>query len=124
MIESALTSCSMERFAMSYSGSTSVVSRVFDAALSPDTRRAAAVARDAQLKELFEVLSKAARLQYELEGLRWKSSLGLRALDQLAAGVIVTDARGRVIEMNRVAETILRRGDALSIREHRLSARH
>ena len=88
-----------------------------------ETRRASAVARGAQLKELFEVLSKAARLQYELEGLRWKSSLGLHALDRLAAGVIVTDARGRLIEMNRAAETILRRGDALSIREHRLCAR-
>jgi hypothetical protein len=87
-----------------------------------DTRRASA-ARGAQLKEPFEVLSKAARLQYELEGLRWKSSLGLYALDQLAAGVIVMDARGRLIEMNRAAETILRRGDALSIRERRLCAR-
>ena len=87
-----------------------------------DMRRASAFARGAQLKELFEVLSKAARLQYELKGLRWKSSLGLRALDQLAAGVFVTDGRGRLIEMNRAAEAILRRGDALSIREHRLCA--
>jgi DNA-binding CsgD family transcriptional regulator/PAS domain-containing protein len=86
-----------------------------------DTRRTC-VARGAQLKELFEVLSKAAQLQYELEGLRWKSSLGLHALDRLTAGVIVTDARRRRIEMNRAAETILRRGDALSIREHRLCA--
>jgi hypothetical protein len=87
-----------------------------------DTRRAC-VACGAQLKGLFEVLSKAARLQYELEGLRWKSSVGQHALDQLAAGVIVTDARGRRIEINRAAETILRRGDALSIRERRLCAR-
>ena len=87
-----------------------------------DTRRACAVARGAQLKELFEVLSRAARLQFELESLRWKSSLGLHALDRLAAGVIVTDARRRLIEMNRAAETILRRADALSVREHRLCA--
>jgi DNA-binding CsgD family transcriptional regulator/PAS domain-containing protein len=87
-----------------------------------DTRRACAVARGAQLKELFEVLSRATRLQYELEGLRWKSSLGLHALDRLAAGVIVTDGRRRLIEMNRAAETILRRDDALSVREHRLCA--
>src|ERR1700722_10953647 len=37
MIEAALSSCSMERFAMSYSGSASVVSRVFDAALSRES---------------------------------------------------------------------------------------
>jgi hypothetical protein len=72
-----------------------------------DTRRASAVARRAQLKEFFEVVSKAARLQYELEGLRWKSSLGLHALDQLTAGVIVTDCRRRLIEMNRAPEIIL-----------------
>ena len=87
------------------------------------TRRACAVVRDAKLKEVFEVLSRAAHLQYELERLRWKSSLGLHALHRLAAGVIVTDARGRVIEMNRAAEIILQRGDALSVREHRLCAR-
>jgi DNA-binding CsgD family transcriptional regulator/PAS domain-containing protein len=87
-----------------------------------DMRGASAFARGAQLKELFEVLSKAARLQYELKGLRWESSLGLRALDQLAAGVFVTDGGGRLIQMNRAAEAILRRGDALSIREHRLCA--
>src|ERR1700677_1437977 len=37
MMEAALSSCSMERFAMSHSGSASVVSRVFDAALSPES---------------------------------------------------------------------------------------
>jgi hypothetical protein len=37
MIEAALSSCSMERFAMSYSGSASVVTLVFDAPLSPES---------------------------------------------------------------------------------------
>lgn len=87
-----------------------------------DMRRASAFARGAQLKELFEVFSKATRLQYELKSLRWKSALGLRALDQLASGVFVTDGRGRLIEMNRAAEALLRRGDTLRIREHRLTA--
>jgi hypothetical protein len=73
-----------------------------------DTRRASAAARDAQLKELFEVLSKAARLQYELEGLRCKSSLGLHALDRLAAGVIVTDARG-ITTLRTQLSSILRK---------------
>jgi hypothetical protein len=67
-----------------------------------DTRRASAVAHGAQLKELFEVLSKAARLQYELEGLRRKSSLGLRALDQGSAGAGRTLAHRKRCWPNRL----------------------
>jgi PAS domain-containing protein len=56
-------------------------------------------------------LAKAARLHTKLHSLGWRSSVALRALDQLSAGVIITDREGRVIELNRVAERILRRGD-------------
>jgi PAS domain-containing protein len=79
--------------------------------------------RAAQLQELYQALSKAAHLQHQLQSLRWKSSVGLRALDQLAAGVIVTDSGGRVIEMNRAAERIVRIDDGLTIRSARLGAR-
>jgi DNA-binding CsgD family transcriptional regulator len=54
---------------------------------------------------------------------RWRPSIALRALDQLCVGVIVTDSGGRVIEMNRAAEAIVRLGDGLHIRNYRLGAR-
>jgi DNA-binding CsgD family transcriptional regulator len=46
-----------------------------------------------------------------------------RALDQLCAGVIVTDDTGLIIETNRAAEAIAQLGDGLFIREGRLCAR-
>jgi DNA-binding CsgD family transcriptional regulator/PAS domain-containing protein len=58
----------------------------------------------------------------ELRELGWKSAAALRALDQVAAGVIVTDAKGRVVEMNRAAENVLRREDGLLVRQGRLCA--
>jgi PAS domain-containing protein len=39
------------------------------------------------------------------------ASIALRALDQLATGVVVTDSEGRVTELNRAAERIPRRGE-------------
>jgi PAS domain-containing protein/DNA-binding CsgD family transcriptional regulator len=76
----------------------------------------------AQLQELFDPLSNAARLHAELRNLAWKSAAALRALDQLAAGVIITDGDGRVVEMNRAAEHILRRDDGLTVRQGKLFA--
>jgi PAS domain-containing protein/DNA-binding CsgD family transcriptional regulator len=76
----------------------------------------------ARLQELFEPLSHAARLHAELRNLAWKSAAALRALDQLAAGVIITDGDGRVVEMNRAAEHILRRDDGLTVRQGKLFA--
>jgi DNA-binding CsgD family transcriptional regulator len=55
--------------------------------------------------------------------LRWRSSVALRALDQLCAGVIVTDNTGLVIEMNRAGGAIVQLGDGLLIREGHLYAR-
>jgi DNA-binding NarL/FixJ family response regulator len=76
----------------------------------------------AALQELLEPLAKAARLQTELQSLGWRASVALRALDQLHAGVIVIDGAGRVIELNRAAERIVRRGDGLIIRNGRHEA--
>src|SRR6202022_2717946 len=67
-------------------------------------------------------LAKAARLHTELGSLGWKPALALRALDQLAAAVIVADSDGRVIEINRAAERVLQRGDGLMIRNGKLGA--
>src|SRR5215813_4737614 len=50
-------------------------------------------------------------------------SVALRALDQLCAGVIVTDNTGLVVEMNRAAEAIVQLADGMLIREGRLCAR-
>jgi DNA-binding CsgD family transcriptional regulator len=54
---------------------------------------------------------------------KWPSSVALQALDQLAAGVIVTDSGAGVVEMNRAGEAIVRLEDGLLIREDRLCAR-
>ena len=71
---------------------------------------------------MLEPLGQAARLHTQLHSLGWRSSVALQALDQLAAGVIVTDGEGRVIELNRAAERIVRRGDGLTMRNGRLDA--
>jgi DNA-binding CsgD family transcriptional regulator/PAS domain-containing protein len=76
----------------------------------------------ASLRKLFGPLSNAARLHAELRELGWKSAAAVRALDQLARGVIITDGRGGVIEVNRAAEQILRRNDGLTVRQGKLCA--
>jgi DNA-binding CsgD family transcriptional regulator/PAS domain-containing protein len=76
----------------------------------------------AALQELLEPLIKAARLHIELGNVGWHHAIAVRALDQLAAGVIVADSDGRVIEMNRAAERVLQRGDGLMIRNGKLGA--
>jgi DNA-binding CsgD family transcriptional regulator len=59
----------------------------------------------------------------DIHNRRSSPSVALRALDQLCAGVIVTDNTGLVIETNRAAEAIVQLGDGLLIREGSLSAR-
>jgi DNA-binding CsgD family transcriptional regulator len=59
----------------------------------------------------------------EIHSRRSMASVALRALDQLCAGVIVTDHTGLVIETNRAASAIVQLGDGLLIREGRLCAR-
>jgi hypothetical protein len=78
----------------------------------------------AALQELVKPLSKAARLHVELCTLGWTSAIAPRALDQLAAGMIVAEGDGRVIEMNQTAECIVRRGDSLTLWRGKLGARH
>src|SRR5712672_269872 len=78
----------------------------------------------AALQELLEPLAKAARLHTELGSLGWEPAIALRALDQLAAAVIVADSDGRVIQANRAAERVLRRGDGLTVRDGKLGALH
>src|SRR2546423_933723 len=63
------------------------------------------------------------RSHSEIHNRRWISSVALLALDQLGAGVIVTDGRGLVIEMNRAAEGIVQLEDGLLIRDGRFCAR-
>jgi PAS domain-containing protein len=77
----------------------------------------------ARLQELLDEVGKAARLHYQLRSLDWESAVALRALDQLATGVIVTDGAGWVIELNRAAERIVRRNDGLTVRNGQLCAR-
>lgn len=78
---------------------------------------------DALLKELFEPLSRAARFHSELRGIGWRSCLDLHALDRLSAGVIVTEADGRLRDLNKMADRILRRGDGLLLRNGQLVTR-
>ena len=59
----------------------------------------------------------------ESHNLRRRSSIALLVLDQLCAGVIVSDDGGRVIEMNRAAESIVRLDDGLNLKNGRLCAR-
>jgi FixJ family two-component response regulator len=51
-----------------------------------------------------------------------KATVAMRALDRLAAGIIVTDAQGRVLQMNRAAERIVTVDDGLGIRKGHLVA--
>ncbi len=81
-----------------------------------------ATGRPAALQALVKPLRQAARLRVELHNLGWKSSVALRALDQLRAAVIVADSDGRVIQTNRAAERVLRQGNGLKIRNRKLGA--
>jgi len=47
----------------------------------------------------------------------------VQAVDQLNAGIIVTDARAKVVEINQSAQSIVQLEDGLLIREDRLLAR-
>jgi DNA-binding CsgD family transcriptional regulator len=76
----------------------------------------------AGLTELLQPLRMAAHADIELRRAGWKASIASQALDQLASGVIIADADGRVVETNRVAERILLRNDGLMIRGMRLKA--
>jgi DNA-binding CsgD family transcriptional regulator len=59
----------------------------------------------------------------EAHNRRWMSSVAVQALHQLCAGVIITDNNGRIVEMNRAAETIVQLDNGLNICNGRLCAR-
>ena len=74
------------------------------------------------LNQLLAPLGRAAETQLRLQELGWKSAIAARAFDQVSTGVIVVDADGSVIEMNGLAERVVRRGDGLTIRHGALGA--
>jgi DNA-binding CsgD family transcriptional regulator len=59
----------------------------------------------------------------ELHNRRWTQSVALWAIDQLCAGVVVTDNDERIMAMNRTAKSIVRLDDGLNVRNDRLCAR-
>jgi DNA-binding CsgD family transcriptional regulator len=76
----------------------------------------------AALKRLMVPWAKAARLHAELYRAGWRSSVAFQALNQLSAGIIITDTEGRVIEITRTAERIIARNHGLAIRNGRIRA--
>ena len=78
--------------------------------------------REAQIRELIGLMSKAAEVHVRLNNAGWRSSVATSALDQLAAAVIVTDRDARIVELNRSGEDLLSRGYALSVRQGKLCA--
>jgi DNA-binding CsgD family transcriptional regulator len=52
------------------------------------------------------------------------SDLIASALDELACGVIIIDARGRILHQNLAAHTVLARGDCVAIDNGTISATH
>lgn len=77
---------------------------------------------EARARELLGLMQKAAALQVRLNNLGWQSSAAWRALDQLAAAVIITDRDARIVGLNRAGEDLLSRGCALTARLGRLCA--
>ena len=75
-----------------------------------------------RLDQLLEPIRRAAEVQLRLRELGWKSAVLARAFDQVSTGVIVVDAYGSVIEMNGLAERVVRRGDGLVLHNGALSA--
>jgi DNA-binding CsgD family transcriptional regulator len=65
-------------------------------------------------------MRKAAELHVRLNNAGWQSSVAWRALDQLAAAVIIADRDARIVRVNRAGEDLLSRGRALSVRHGKL----
>jgi DNA-binding CsgD family transcriptional regulator/PAS domain-containing protein len=91
--------------------------------LQQATKRAPLASASAgRMPELLATLGKAAQVDDRLCSLGWKSSVALRALDQLANAILITDNLGRVVEMNQAAERMVRLDDGLTIRDGRVGA--
>jgi DNA-binding CsgD family transcriptional regulator/PAS domain-containing protein len=83
-------------------------------------RRGFTSAREARVRELIGLMRKAAELHVRLNNAGWQSSVAWRALDQLAAAVIIADRDARIVRVNRAGEDLLSRGCALSVRHGKL----
>jgi DNA-binding CsgD family transcriptional regulator/PAS domain-containing protein len=79
-------------------------------------------AHPARLRGLIGQLSQAARLHVRLNNSGWRGSVAQRALDQLAAALIIADGDARIVELNQAGEDLLRRADGLTVRHGRLGA--
>ena len=75
-----------------------------------------------RLDRLLDPIRRAAEVQLRLRELGWKSAVLARAFDQVSTGVIVVDAYGSIIEMNGLAERVVRRGDGLVLHNGGLGA--
>jgi hypothetical protein len=75
-----------------------------------------------RLDQLLEPLRRAAEIQLRLRELEWKSDVVARAFEHVTTGVIVVDAHGLVVEMNGLAERVVRRGDGLVLHNGALGA--
>lgn len=67
-------------------------------------------------------LRRAFNIHQKMETLRAEAEGSDAALDRLDAAVIALDGQGRVLRMNRRAESLLKRGDCLVMRQGRLVA--
>jgi hypothetical protein len=68
------------------------------------------------LQMLMTPLRKAAELHVGLIEIGYHAALAHGGLGHLSAGMIFTDANGRIVETNRAGELIFRRGDGLTMR--------
>jgi DNA-binding CsgD family transcriptional regulator len=75
-----------------------------------------------QVRGLLGLMRKSAELHVRLNTAGWRSAVSFRALDQMAAAVIVTDREARIVWVNRIGEDLLSAGHALSVRQGRLRA--
>jgi DNA-binding CsgD family transcriptional regulator/PAS domain-containing protein len=75
------------------------------------------------LHELMPHLQSALRLHRRISGLALKLEHTSAALDRLSQGLLIADSSGRIVFMNRLAESILRTGDGLTLAADGLQAR-
>ncbi len=88
------------------------------------SERSGLVMREDQrlFKRLMPHVRRAIDIHRRLYGLQLERDGMLGALDALRVGLVLTDAAGRVIFANRVAEDVVRRGDALRLVRGQLRA--
>ena len=74
------------------------------------------------LRRLLPHMQRSVQLYLRLASLEARGSVAEEALDHLAFGVILLDAGGKVLFLNRSAEAIVAAADGLTLREGMLSA--